>query len=499
MNMSIRNKSLFFTITLGLLILSQCLYPHQNEASINHGPYEVGVKFLESIDYSRSFGKKQGRPLKGILWYPGEGVGRSKIKMSDYFLKSKSGLEGWKEYFGQMNQASIFESVSTWEPGAFLDMIPSSVNLFPVIIYSPGGFGDEFENAIICELLASHGFIVAAHYSLGPNASATKINAEGLESQARDIEWMIGLVKRDFPKADLDKLGLMGWSWGGLASMLVQARNANIDAVVSLDGSMALHADKILSIPYFSPQKVNVPYLFTSAKRTSQELKQFLQPVKYSESILVEYPFLNHEDFSSLAYLSKVFKEGQLNEEEEQSKGSYDGLTRTVVEFFDLNLKGLENGGLHRTLESQNAQGITNYEGLKSLPNPPATEDFFEMVVSNDISKWSAVFDSVTHRDKAYRLFYADEAIELAYELHYDRQMADKAQALLKLSLRSYPGHYQTHGHLGNLLYKSGRLKEALEYFSRALGMIATESSKASGLDRAWYQRSIDRIKSKMD
>ncbi len=66
---------------------------------------------------------------------------------------------------------------------------------FPVVIYAPS-FGEvAWENADLCEYLASYGYVVIATPSLGANSHRMTIDIAGANAQAADISFLIGYAQ----------------------------------------------------------------------------------------------------------------------------------------------------------------------------------------------------------------------------------------------------------------------------------------------------------------
>ncbi|HSK73582.1 MAG TPA: hypothetical protein VK892_17935, partial [Pyrinomonadaceae bacterium] len=174
---------------------------------------------------------------------------------------------------------------------------------FPVIIFSPGLGSSPFSYATIIENLVSRGYVVAAinhPYDSGDfkfsdgqiiRFAAEKWNREAPKDWtaderkrffderrvgwAQDISFVVNqLEKLEKPfkdKLDLQKLGVMGHSFGGQAATIACASDARFKACANLDGM----AQGNVILPDANGKVLRQPFLFFSkaAEVTDAELK----------------------------------------------------------------------------------------------------------------------------------------------------------------------------------------------------------------------------------
>ena len=69
----------------------------------------------------------------------------------------------------------------------------------PIVIYHCGAQSSHEDNSVLCEFLASHGYVVIG--GAFPQASGTTLNIDGSEGSAGDMAFLIGYARR-LPYAD---------------------------------------------------------------------------------------------------------------------------------------------------------------------------------------------------------------------------------------------------------------------------------------------------------
>ena len=498
---------------LKVFFLAICLLPcffvkvKANSLSGNlvQGQYGVGFKVIHTFDYSRAYRGKQGRPMQVTVWYP-TSVTTPKIEYKDYLAlylteedftiptekQRQDNLITWKkELADRLNSPVNIEGIFQAKTNAVKDA-PLAKGSFPVIIYGAGGQGESFENSILCEYLASHGYFILASPAVGPFEHKTTIDGVGLEAGARDIEFLIA-QSQAFPEADLSKLGVMGWSWGGLSAMLVQLRNPNVDAVLSLDGSIATHEDKLNKTAFAEPNKIRVPVMYMSSHSLTPRVKSFIEKVNYSNSFLLDFNELNHSDFSSYNFIVRNFAES-LNDSERKKQQSYELICQFSLRFFDAQLKSDSQG--KNFIESDSVgKDLLIVTRKPTLPLPPTQEEFFTLIKEKGFENAYKIYQEVKLRNANYQIFEAFEITVLADQLFKSGKAEDSVKCA-KLRIEAYPNDYLSYEWLANLYYKQKDWNNALHYYGMAYGMALKEKRTpelSEELD--WYRERIEKVK----
>src|SRR5262249_37354728 len=144
------------------------------------GPHFVGLRVVEQYDSSRTYRSaidalgqpRQGeraRPLQTLIWYPAERLPAKPMTVADYahlaFRETSFGASATSAPAREWK----FElrSALTQPMSAVRDAPPLPHERFPVVIYAPSFSSTSWENADLCEYLASFGYVVIASPNLG--------------------------------------------------------------------------------------------------------------------------------------------------------------------------------------------------------------------------------------------------------------------------------------------------------------------------------------------
>lgn len=285
-------------------------------AGLEPGPFTVGLKVMHLSDSGRPFGDK-GRPriVQVLVWYPAVGGGPT-LTYEEYFRLAATQTDAGRptptqqlEHLTEVRSLALeegadparFDALLRLETRARPDARPAPGRQ-PVVAFAPGMGAPAFQNTVLCEYLASHGFVVAASPSVGPESPAMPRTVAGIEAQIADIRLGLDTVRR-LEMADPVRTGLMGFSWGGLAVLLTAMGPERVDAVAAMDPTLIVKAGHELAreAPGYHPERLRVPtmLLVSAGKPSKQRDLSFFDEVTGAEAWMFGLGAFTHGDFAS--------------------------------------------------------------------------------------------------------------------------------------------------------------------------------------------------------
>lgn len=240
--------------------------------SLEFGTYAVGFKTELKLDYTRNYLSNvdpntnkpipdyKPRPMQIAIWYPAKQGSGKQLKIRDYLYTSASRdsvailtqqlkhqldsiFVNQTSFLGVLDKEGLSKTLDI-ATSANADAIPERGS-FPVIIYSSAQSNGVFSNAVLCELLASHGYIVVTTPPK-PTGSLSFYDAT-----LGDIKFLRGYIE-SLDNADLDRIGAVGYA--DVFSALALAQNDfSIKAVAGIANNFGG--------PFYNTTKQNYPYL----------------------------------------------------------------------------------------------------------------------------------------------------------------------------------------------------------------------------------------------
>jgi len=321
-------------VLLLLLVYSNGAYSQSGSAEITFhvpdaGEFSVGFQLLEVEDYSRTVtggslpAVNYPRPIRVYVWYPAAPseqeitirFGRY-AELADDDIWSADIVGGLHEKLSYSRRA-LARSLDKEQYEALLQQqltaVEGSTPLegpFPLVVIGQGVYYESpIVFAALAEYLAGRGFVVVTSPLVGTNSPIVTVDEVGLETQVRDLEFVIAHARR-FPYVSQDKLGVFGFDMGGMAGLILTMRNNDVDAFASVSsGILYPHPAGIpMASPDYDPLALRSPWLhsvpssWTKSSDSSGDESLFAA-AHQSERYLLLTEGMGHVDYTGYALI----------------------------------------------------------------------------------------------------------------------------------------------------------------------------------------------------
>lgn len=466
-------------------------------AGLRAGPLAVGWKLVQQYDYSRSYkglidpvsGEptrgERARPIQTQIWYPARKAG-TPVTYADY-LRTEASEEDFTRSPGEIEAAlaaarkdavrRIGAEQASKNFGQRMWAVRDAAALpgtYPVVIYAPGAGGSGHEPADLGEYLASRGYVVIASRSLGAHTRQIEESSDNLEAPMRDIAFLISYAK-GLPYADMNRIAVVGWSWGGMANVFAAERDTRIRALVSFDGTREPEYTKQIS-----PYRVTVPWLYIQRRpETVAELSHkgidtsfsLLNALKYADVYQVTMNPMRHADFSSDALRKQApgyFDEYSRTEVEQ----AYHWTARYMLEFLNATLKNDASARAfldRKPIDNGVPRHMATIQHAAAQPGPlPTREGFAEALGRQGFGHAADIYRELHARDPAFVL--SETEINLwGYALMEKSGGLDDAIAIFKFGTSLYPDSFNLFDSLGEAQENKHDTAAAIASYRRSL------------------------------
>lgn len=354
-----------------LLFCSDVCAQGQLQFSAPWGPYAIGFKVVHLLDSSRSWNDGHDpltgasviampeRPLQVLVWYPASAAGKPMV-YADYLalLASEDGVvtdpaliqrvvDGQIQSWAGNDPLSGYQAIPAQPVHATTSATPAA-GTFPLVIYAPSDSNPSFEDDVLCEYLASHGYVVISTSSRGAHLpymtnEQMPVDMANTRAQAADIGVLIGQATKLGP-ANTGKVAVLGYSWGGMASAFAAATDDRIKLLVDIDGSVRYFPKLLAMAPDVTPDRIQVPLLFFASHddpltpRKNDKPGSFIDRIQHADVTTIWLRDMQHDD---LASDSLRFGNDQPHgpATAQQRSESYSWMARYTLAFLDAHFK----------------------------------------------------------------------------------------------------------------------------------------------------------------
>jgi len=467
---------------------------------LSTGPFTPGFRLIETSDASRSFPSADGagaaaRPMRIYVWYPAKPTAAARMRFDDYVRMTledfrpsalpvplAKGLDP-RGLAGLRDQS--VESVRDAEPGP---------GKFPVLVFGQGLFFESpLSNFVLCEYLASHGYVVATSPLLGTLYRLVNINVEDVETEVRDMEFVMAEAARQ-PYAEPRKRGIIGFDLGGMAGLIMAMRDLRVGAFLSLDSGILdrHHTGLPAAHPQYREERFRIPWMhltqagFIRPEKDRAEKPSLFERKLYGPSYLVHVPTTNHGDFSSYAALG-ISCEGPGYWNAPLGAGAkplYEAICRAALAFFDGHLRA-DRGRLEEMLRagtSSDGPGL-RIEHKAGQTAPPTEAVLVDLITNKGIAAARAEIERVRAAFPGVTL--VDESVLnwLAIYFQYWWGRESEALGVFELNVVLHPGSWSASDSLGEAYAARGRKDDAIRTYKRSLELNQEDPNAKAALE----------------
>ncbi|HWW42266.1 carboxypeptidase-like regulatory domain-containing protein, partial [Pedobacter sp.] len=286
------------------------------------------------------------RPVEIDVWYPATTVTNHSPLDYSYFIslleRRANSFQDSVKYEGLTNELSRHFTIENTSSGktvktkSHLD-IPPIKGSFPLIIYFSAFNGMSYENVPLFENLASHGYVVVSISSIGRYPGNMTTRFPDVMEQVADAEFALRFLGNK--GTDTTKVGILSYSYGGVAAILMAQKYPAIKSILSLDGSEKHYygGDKaedkdfndLRNSIYWKPSALKKTYAYLESDHKTDDLSvdSTYTPLPGGSYIYALINGASHEDFSSIS--TPIVRPGS----------AYELMNQLTLSFFDQTLK----------------------------------------------------------------------------------------------------------------------------------------------------------------
>lgn len=464
----------------GLLIISLLFIPFSCKQTMGETSGLVGFQYFKVQDTTRLYQYNEDtifRPMLIYFWYPSNEKDIPEqmsfkqyvdlISIREDFSKEEDiinqesfnfvdGYLGFAKASYKIGLNTDANKILNSPVNAHMD-IPVAKGKFPLIIYSPSNGKTPVQNLVICEELAKQGFYVISVASAGKNSIQRKDTQESILAQVEDMEFILNYMEENI-KIKYSRIGLLGFSTGGLANSIFQMRNQKVEAVCCLDGSQEYaHYIFLSKLKDFDLNNTNKPYLLFANKDVIS-IYPYYNSIHTTNKYFYRMPQIGHFGFVSFwTFIDSCDSDSLQN----YYTSSYQSIMNTSSSFFNAYLK-----------ESTNCK--TNF--LKSTSQDNVfikQEDMNNTLVTNLLNNYlnSSIDSALSHyigykQDAKNKTVQSEKELSLLGRmlLDYDKMAATK---IFQINNIEYPDTWQTYVDLGHVYKLAGDNYKAREILLR--------------------------------
>lgn len=471
-------------------------------AALKQGPYQIGFRTLFTYDQARaaipysdwdgkltySQATNKGRQMQINIWYPAKRTGNP-IKYLHYINLlgrqinfSPDNTAFAKEIFIDQTNAlggeghftmKQLEKIAALNTRAYLEA-PATKGKFPLVIFPNGG--SPAYQSIMCEYLASHGYVVAAVALKGQYSSTTDVSTKGLEVATDDLKFTLNQLLA-LENVDRNQVGLMANAIASSMCTALASKNSLIKVLISLEGGLLSNFEQRLlqQTNFYTPSAIQIPILGIYAPHPSIS-PDFIKHLKYSQRFFIHFPGMTEFHFLNYGLLERTVPRIIGAPKGDTEKG-FAWAAQLSLKFLDAKLKADKNAQdffANFRVPPTATEVIDTVFTMPALVAPPNIVLLKDLFITEGMQAIDSIYQSLRGDDpQVFPLsFYTEFRDWLAWNKDPDYQF--RAQ-LYKMATESFPKSAVAHFYRAYFAEKMHDTALAKAYYRLALDLAPTD------------------------
>lgn len=479
------------------------------------GRFAVGFRTIDVIDRTRTFIPKtreggltapaeRARPVQVSFWYPAlPSKHGGKMKFGAYVdLLAREGdpargqgnrgepgkelfVKSVRRWLGEIPSGTGVDELLNTETGATAEAVPAK-GKFPLVLVAQGSSQSALTHSILCEYAASHGFVLVTVPSVGPMSREMPSEPRGAEGQARDLECASAAVREFLHAGAGEGTAIVGFSFGGFASLLEATRNPDVGALISLDSNLGFAgaAEFLSRCADFDAGGMRIPLLHFSQYEYPGLEEKFVDSLRYCDRTIIRVKGLTHFDFSSFGMIAAIVPGFVKGTRPEQREG-YESVCRHVLAFLENVRDGKEAAAARDGADfAPGSRGLFTIRHLGADPAALRYEEFVDVIRARGIGEARALYTRGKQAAPGDTLFAEGTLNRLGYELLYAYGLTAEAIEVFRWNAESYPASFNVYDSLGEAYLASGNNDLAAANYRKSLSLNPQNAGARTVLDR---------------
>jgi hypothetical protein len=468
---------------------------------IQPGQYAVGFGTIEKYDYSRTFQPAKdyfgdpvpgqtARPIQVCYWYPAELNEGARMIYSEYafpypseqdffgLLSQLQNRELGTLFFFLGNNQGLVQDLMNLEMLAVRDA-PSATGPFPLIVYHGGERSAYSQNAVLCEYLASQGFVVATVHTVGLSAVTPTTSQSDLEAVIRDKELVVAFM-RELPNVDTERLGLLGYDYGGTTAVLHQMRNYSVDGVATLHGRFLSTEgfDSLSTNAGYAPSRMSVPWLQAFSTVVAEPDMRIVDSLRYSRRYSLGVSGMPANYFSTYGLMA-VMLHADTTRTLEQASLTQGAVYGYLNRFFQacLNVDEASQAWLKNTPEQNGfAAGLLSVSEREAEPVPPTPTEFARILQTYGTERATELVERFNLLNSANPIL-ADAAFTQLGYMFLQRGNIASSLIVFNWGVTAYPQSANAWDSFGDACTANGDLDSALACYRKSQDVLPSDTA----------------------